>query len=122
RLNDPRLRLPHRPTIIAMTPPASATTPAGPRRRRPPVRRSAEHDQIGSPRWFPQPASSRPGVTNPDGEADALIGGYVFAPPQSFDFNGNWDGGPMPKALSFPIRRSEQSAHQRLVRDLLFSV
>ena len=31
-------------------------------------------------------------VTNPSGQADTLAGGYTFASPQSFDFNGNWGG------------------------------
>ena len=30
-------------------------------------------------------------VTHPDGQADRLAGGYTFAPPESFDFNGTWD-------------------------------
>lgn len=32
-------------------------------------------------------------VTNPDGQADRADGGFVFAPPQAFDFNGSWAGG-----------------------------
>ncbi len=31
-------------------------------------------------------------VTNMDGQADRLAGGYTYAPPESFDFNGNWLG------------------------------
>jgi hypothetical protein len=31
-------------------------------------------------------------VTNPDGQADRPPGGYVYAPPQAFDFNGTWSG------------------------------
>jgi hypothetical protein len=32
-------------------------------------------------------------VTNPGRQADRLAGGYIYASPQSFDFNGNWAGG-----------------------------
>ena len=31
-------------------------------------------------------------VTNPNGLAGRLAGGYTYALPQSFDFNGTWDG------------------------------
>jgi hypothetical protein len=31
-------------------------------------------------------------VTNPDGESYRVAGGYTYAPPESFDFNGEWDG------------------------------
>jgi hypothetical protein len=31
-------------------------------------------------------------VTNPDGESSTLTGGYTYAPPESFDFNGRWSG------------------------------
>lgn len=31
-------------------------------------------------------------VTNSDGQTGRLAGGYTFAPPQSFDFNGAWEG------------------------------
>jgi hypothetical protein len=31
-------------------------------------------------------------VTNPDGQADWPSGGFIFAPPQAFNFNGEWDG------------------------------
>lgn len=31
-------------------------------------------------------------VTNPGGQADTLSGGYTYASPLSFDFNGNWEG------------------------------
>lgn len=31
-------------------------------------------------------------VTNPDGQAATLVGGYVYAAPGSFDFNGSWGG------------------------------
>lgn len=32
-------------------------------------------------------------VTNPDGQTTTLAGGYSYALPESFDFNGNWEGG-----------------------------
>lgn len=31
-------------------------------------------------------------ATNLSGQADTLAGGYTYASPQSFDFNGNWGG------------------------------
>ena len=31
-------------------------------------------------------------VTNPDGQVSRLAGGYTYAPPSSFDFNGTWVG------------------------------
>lgn len=31
-------------------------------------------------------------VTNPGGLSDNLAGAYTFAPPEAFDFNGDWDG------------------------------
>ena len=31
-------------------------------------------------------------VSNPDGQADWPSGGFIFAPPQAFNFNGEWDG------------------------------
>jgi hypothetical protein len=31
-------------------------------------------------------------VTNPGGQSGRLAGGYTYAPPQSFDFNGKWSG------------------------------
>lgn len=31
-------------------------------------------------------------VTNPDGQTHRLAGGYTYALPQSFDFNGSWSG------------------------------
>lgn len=31
-------------------------------------------------------------VTNPDGQTGRLAGGYTYASPQSFDFNGTWRG------------------------------
>ena len=32
-------------------------------------------------------------VTNPGAEPHALSGGYTYAPPESFEFNGTWEGG-----------------------------
>jgi hypothetical protein len=32
-------------------------------------------------------------VTNPDGQAGRLAGGYTYASPDSFEVNGNWEGG-----------------------------
>ena len=32
-------------------------------------------------------------VTNPGTEPHALNGGYTYAPPESFEFNGTWEGG-----------------------------
>jgi len=32
-------------------------------------------------------------VTNPDGQSATLPGGYTYALPGSFDFNGEWEGG-----------------------------
>jgi hypothetical protein len=34
-------------------------------------------------------------VTNPDRQAGTLTAGYTYASPESFDFNGNWEGGAM---------------------------
>ncbi len=31
-------------------------------------------------------------VTNPNGQVSRAAGGYTYASPQSFDFNGTWDG------------------------------
>lgn len=31
-------------------------------------------------------------VTNPGGQTGRLTGGYTYAPPQTFDFNGDWVG------------------------------
>jgi hypothetical protein len=32
-------------------------------------------------------------VTNPDGQTGRLTGGYTYASPDSFEVNGNWEGG-----------------------------
>jgi IPT/TIG domain len=32
-------------------------------------------------------------VTNPDGQADTLSGGYTYVSPETFDINGEWKGG-----------------------------
>ena len=40
-------------------------------------------------------------VTNPDGQVERLAGAYEYALPQSFDFNGNWEG----VALAHPDAR-----------------
>ncbi len=32
-------------------------------------------------------------VTNGGADADVLVNGYTYAPPESFDFNGIWEGG-----------------------------
>jgi hypothetical protein len=37
-------------------------------------------------------------VTNPDGQLERLDQGFTYASPQSFDFNGTWEG----KALAHP--------------------
>jgi hypothetical protein len=34
-------------------------------------------------------------VTNPDRQAGRLTAGYTYALPESFDFNGAWEGGAM---------------------------
>jgi hypothetical protein len=31
-------------------------------------------------------------VSNPGGQSGQLTGGYTYASPQTFDFNGNWSG------------------------------
>ena len=42
-------------------------------------------------------------VTNPGAEPHTLIGGYTYAPPESFDFNGTWEGGAGLEG-EFPLR------------------
>lgn len=43
-------------------------------------------------------------VTNPDGQTARLAGGYTYALPQSFDFNGNWHGGHGDIPIRFTIQ------------------
>ncbi len=46
-------------------------------------------------------------VTNPGGQEVRLAGGYAYAPPQSFDFNGNWAG----YALAHPDAERARGYH-----------
>jgi hypothetical protein len=48
-------------------------------------------------------------VTNPDGQSVRLAGGYTFAPPESFDFNGTWEGGAGPESWDYPLRLTIQN-------------
>ena len=43
-------------------------------------------------------------VTNPDGASSSLPGGYTYAPPDTFDFNGEWLGSPHETPIHFTIR------------------
>jgi hypothetical protein len=42
-------------------------------------------------------------VTNPDRQTAVLAGGYASAAPDSFDFNGTWDGGAMTWHVPFGL-------------------
>ena len=44
-------------------------------------------------------------VTNPDGQVGTLSGAYRYASPQSFDFNGGWEG----YALAHPDARVQST-------------
>jgi IPT/TIG domain len=48
-------------------------------------------------------------VTNPDGQADTLIGGYTYVEPGSLDFNGDWDayGNEGETFFTFAIRNNQ---------------
>ena len=54
-------------------------------------------------------------VTNPDGQSARLTGAYSYAPPESFDFNGAWQGA----ALAHPDFRS---APQHSDMELRFTI
>jgi hypothetical protein len=45
-------------------------------------------------------------VTNPNGLSSSLAGAYTFAPPETFDFNGDWMAyqGDGPPVMQFTIR------------------
>jgi hypothetical protein len=43
-------------------------------------------------------------VTNPDGTSSSLPGGYTYAPPATFDFNGVWEAGAHETPIRFTIR------------------
>ena len=45
-------------------------------------------------------------VTNPNGLSSSLAGAYTFAPPETFDFNGDWNAyqGDGPPVMQFTIR------------------
>jgi hypothetical protein len=43
-------------------------------------------------------------VTNPDARTDRVTGGYTYAPPESFDLNGAWDGAAGPESWENPLR------------------
>ena len=45
-------------------------------------------------------------VANPDGERASLDGGYTYAPPQSFDFNGVWEAGAHETPIQFTIENN----------------
>ncbi len=55
-------------------------------------------------------------VTNPGSQAVALVGGYTYAPPHSFDFNGTWAG----QALAHPDAERARSYHADM--DLRFTI
>jgi hypothetical protein len=42
-------------------------------------------------------------VTNPDRQSAVLAGGYTYAAPDSFDFNGTWDGGAITGHVRFGL-------------------
>ena len=48
-------------------------------------------------------------VTNPDGQAVRSTGEYTYAPPETLDFNGTWEGGAGPEMWEFPIRFTIQN-------------
>lgn len=45
-------------------------------------------------------------VTNPDGQSASLPGGYTYASPESFDFNGEWEAGAHETPIRFTIRNN----------------
>jgi hypothetical protein len=57
------------------------------------------------------------GVTNPDGRAVTFTGGYSYAVPQSFNFNGAWEG----SALAHPEAQG-RPAPQHSDMDMRFTI
>ena len=45
-------------------------------------------------------------VLNPDGQAHRLVGGYTYALPESFNFNGSWGGVPHKTPIRFTIQNN----------------
>jgi hypothetical protein len=45
-------------------------------------------------------------VTNPGGQSASLPGGYTYASPESFDFNGEWEAGAHETPIRFTIRNN----------------
>ena len=45
-------------------------------------------------------------VTNPGGQSASLTGGYTYAAPESFDFNGEWEAGAHETPIRFTIRNN----------------
>ena len=45
-------------------------------------------------------------VTNPGGQSASLPGGYTYASPESFDFNGDWEAGAHETPIRFTIRNN----------------
>jgi hypothetical protein len=45
-------------------------------------------------------------VLNPDGQAHRLVGGYTYALPESFNFNGSWGGVPHETPIRFTIQNN----------------
>ena len=45
-------------------------------------------------------------VSNPGGRTDPVAGGYTYAPPESFDFNGTWEGGDHETPIRFTIQNN----------------
>ena len=54
--------------------------------------------------WAHAPGTVDVVVTNPDGQSHTVVGGYTYAPPSSFDFNGTWEGGDHETPIRFTIR------------------
>ena len=61
-------------------------------------------------------------VANPDGQTATLSGGYSYALPQSFDFNGTWEGfaAAHPDHLG-PTRHSDMGMRFTIERNVLTS-
>jgi hypothetical protein len=61
-------------------------------------------------------------VANPNGQTATLSGGYSYAPPQSFDFNGTWEGfaAAHPDHLG-PTRHSDMAMRFTIERNVLTS-
>jgi hypothetical protein len=63
-------------------------------------------------------------VTNPDGGAVTFAGGYSYASPQSFDFNGAWEGYALahPDVHAGPPRHADMDMQFTIESNMLRSV